>query len=375
MLSKEAIIEAARNNGFRDVGFTTAEPFESHKAFLAKRQDKYGWIEKSGYSLLAGTDPQSILPGAKTIIVMLEEYFQKSFPLALESHFGRCYLDDDRVTRVGLYKRVKAFRGLLRDNGIDSKVPPHLPHRMSAARAGLGTFGKNGLFFSRRLSGKSSFVLPIAVVIDHKFEADEPTLEMGCPDWCRNVCIAACPTRALLGNAALDPRKCISYLSYYGNGLTPKELREPMGLYVYGCDRCQNVCPRNAACLAAEKPINENAQAKLKDFSLSKLLAMDTDYYKEKIWPHMFYMPAKDIWRWKMNVARVMGNSGDRAYTRDLITAFETEADWRVKAMAAWALGRLGSAAAIEALNNFAEKSDGIVAEEVADALTTAAKV
>ena len=102
---------------------------------------------------------------------------------------------------------------------------------------------------------------------------------------------------------------------------------------------------------------------------------MDTDYYKEKIWPHMFYMPAKDIWRWKMNVARVMGNSGDRAYTRDLITAFETEADWRVKAMAAWALGRLGSAAAIEALNNFAEKSDGIVAEEVADALTTAAKV
>lgn len=316
MVSKKAIIEAARKNGFRDVGFTTAEPFESHKDFLAGRQDKYGWIEKPGYSLLAGTDPQSILPGAKTIIVMVEEYFLKAFPLALESHFGRCYLDDDRVTRDGLFRRIKAFRGFLRDNGIDAKVPGHLPHRMSAVRAGLGTFGKNGLFFSRRLSGKSSFVLPIAVVIDHEFEADSPTFEMDCPDWCRNACIAACPTRALLGNGAVDPRKCISYLSYYGDGLTPIKLREPMGLYVYGCDRCQNVCPRNAA--------------------------------------------------------RAMGNSADRAYTADLITAFETNKDFRVKAMAAWSLGRLGGADAVKALNEFAKKSEDVVAKEVADAITAA---
>ena len=35
------------------------------------------------------------------------------------------------------------------------------------------------------------------------------------------------------------------------------ELREPMGLWVYGCDRCQNVCPRNAPWLARELPVNQ----------------------------------------------------------------------------------------------------------------------
>ena len=29
---------------------------------------------------------------------------------------------------------------------------------------------------------------------------------MGCPDWCRNACIAACPTRALKGNERLAHR-------------------------------------------------------------------------------------------------------------------------------------------------------------------------
>lgn len=373
MLTKNDIIQAAIQNGFEDVGFTTAEPFESHKQFLSQRQDKYGWVESETFSLIDGTDPQTLLAGAKTIIVLVEQYFLKLFPPRLESHFGRCYLDDDRILRTGLYKRVKAFRSFLRDNGVDSKVPGNLPHRMSAARAGLGTFGKNGLFFSRRVSAQSSFVLPITVLIDHPFEADKPTMEVDCPDWCRNACIAACPTRALLGNAALDPRKCISYLSYYGDGPTPKALREPMGLYIYGCDRCQNVCPRNAAWLATEKPPNQNAFAKLKDFTLSNLLLMDTGYFKEKIWPHMFYMSEKDIWRWQMNAARVMGNTGDRKYTRDLICAFEINPDFRVQALAAWALGRLGGEPAVTALKKFAKKSQGLVGQEVAEALKMAA--
>ena len=39
-------------------------------------------------------------------------------------------------TKDGLALRIKSFRSFLRDNGIDSKVPFNLPHRVAAARAG-----------------------------------------------------------------------------------------------------------------------------------------------------------------------------------------------------------------------------------------------
>ena len=230
---------------------------------------------------------------------------------------------------------IKAFRSFLRDNGIDSRVPFNLPHRVAAARAGMGTFGKNCLLYAGRTARQSSWILPITVVVDREFSPDDPTVDMGCPDWCRNACIAACPTRALKGNCAIDPRKCISYLTYFGKDITPRELREPMGMYVYGCDICQNVCPRNRPWLSQELPVNQRVAAKAKNFELSALLHMDRDYFTSKVWPHMFYMSPDDIWKWKMNVARVMGNSRDDRYIPELVRAFEENSDERVRGMIA----------------------------------------
>src|SRR4030042_2035424 len=116
MITKEEIIREAHNQGFEDVGFTTVEPFTSHKEFLLQRCEEYGWAEKVGLDLIKGVDPQTILPGAKTIIVLMEVYFRRSYPKFLEGNFGRCYLDDDRVTRDGLALRIKSFRKFLRDN-------------------------------------------------------------------------------------------------------------------------------------------------------------------------------------------------------------------------------------------------------------------
>jgi epoxyqueuosine reductase len=372
MLSRDDVIRVALTDGFEDVGFTTAEPFESHREFLKDRQQEYGWAEAVGLELMKGTDPRAVMPGAQTVIVLMEVYFREAYPRVMEGHFGRCYLDDDRMTRDGLAQRIKTFRSFLRDNGIDSKVPFNLPHRVAAARAGMGTFGKNCLFYSSRVARHSSWVLPIAVVVDHPFPADAPTIEMRCPDWCRNVCIAACPTRALKGNGTIDPRRCISFLTYFGDGLTPYELREPMGLYIYGCDRCQNVCPRNAAWLAADLPLNRKVVDKTPDFDLSKLLAMDAAYFESRVWPHMFYMSTEDLWRWKMNVARAMGNTRDQRYTADLVQALETNDDHRVQAMAAWALGRIGGATAINSLRAFASRCQGALAGEIDRALDAA---
>ena len=369
MISKEDIIQKSKKLGFEDVGFTTAEPFETHKKFLTGRHDEYGWAEAVVLDIMKGTDPKAIMEDAETVIVLMEVYFRQAYPRHMEGHFGRCYLDDDRVTKDGLSQRIKAFRSFLRDNGIASKVPFNLPHRVAAARAGMGTFGKNCLFYSNKVARQGSWVLPIAVVINHKLDPGEPTLEMGCPDWCRNACIAACPTRALKGNGTIDPRKCISYLTYFGQDLTPKELREPMGIYIYGCDRCQNVCPRNAAWLANDLAVNEKVVAKAEAFELSALLHMDKPYFESKIWPHMFYMSSDDLWRWRMNVARAMGNTRDPMYTDDLIRAFEENEDVRVRSMSAWALGRIGREKDKTALEGFLAKSAGTIREEIMDAL------
>lgn len=372
MIDREEVMQMARECGFEDIGFATAEPFDEQKKRLETMNEEYAWAESSGVHLQEGTDPASILPGAQSIIVLIEVYFREAYPHVLAKHFGRCYLDDDRVTKDGLALRIKKFRSFLRDNGIDSKVPFNMPHRVAAARAGLGDFGKNCLFYSGSVARKSSWVLPITIVTDYAFTPDEPSGGIGCPDWCRNACIAACPTRALKGNGTIDPRLCISYMTYYGEEITPRDLREPMGLYVYGCDRCQDVCPRNAAWLAEELPMNKRVVAKEDDLDLKKLLLMDKEYFLSNVWPNMFYMGPDHIWKWKMNVARVMGNSGNDEYLPALQKAFGENEDPRVRGMIAWSAGRLGGRDAKQMLEDFKRitaDSDDLVLEEIEAAM------
>jgi epoxyqueuosine reductase len=92
MLDKNEIIKKAYECGFGDIGFTTADPFETQKELLQERYQEYEWAFKAGLDLMAGTDPKQILPQAKTIIVLLEVYFSQAFPASMERHFGRCYL-------------------------------------------------------------------------------------------------------------------------------------------------------------------------------------------------------------------------------------------------------------------------------------------
>ena len=83
----------------------------------------------------------------------------------------------------------------------------------------------------------------------------------------------------------------------------------------------------------------------------------------------MFYMSADDLWRWKMNAARAMGNSRNPAYVTDLIRAFKENSDERVQSMIAWALGRIGNVEAMATLEGFSKDSTGIVKEEIQQAI------
>lgn len=369
MVAKQDIIDKAKNLGFEDIGFTGAEPFTSQVEFLRNEDAHYGWTGSIGLTLETSTDPAAVLDTARSLIVLLHSYLQSAVPVPLSGNFGRCYLNDDRVTKDGLALKIKAFREFLRDNGINSRLSASMPDKLAAARAGIGTFGKNCLLYASRGASKSSFIIPVVVAVDAEFEPDTPSIKTDCPSWCRNACIAACPTRALLGNGRIDSQRCISYLTYHGAELTPPELREPMGMYIYGCDRCQNVCPRNQARLSALLPDDEKMHDMALKFSPEKLLRMDKEYFQSYIWPRMFYMSYKTIWKWKMNAARAMGNSMDKKYIPDLISALRCEEDERVRAMAAWSLGKIGGEEPRKALAEYENDSSEMVRLDVRAAL------
>ena len=84
MLTKEDIREKARSLGFEDTGFTGPEPFEEQKKILQERMEGYAWAMEMGLDMIGGTDPHTILPGAKSIIVIMEAYFRQEFSDALE---------------------------------------------------------------------------------------------------------------------------------------------------------------------------------------------------------------------------------------------------------------------------------------------------
>lgn len=375
MLSKDDIKKKAMELGFDDIGFTGTEPFHSQAGYLDNENAHYGWTEALGFTLKENIYPLKVMDNAKSIIVLLHGYFTGSVPQSLAANYGRCYLTDDRVTKDGLALRIKAFRNYLRENGVESKLSKSMPDKLAAARAGVGTFGKNCLLFASRSVRGSSWISPVVILVDEVFEADVPSVRTGCPEWCRNACVAACPTKALTGNGRIDSTRCISYLSYHGEGLTPLELREPMGMYIYGCDRCQNVCPRNQAWLSSEHPHDDRIDDMADKFSARNILAMDEEYFTRYIWPRMFYMSPSDMWRWKMNAARALGNSLDPACIPELASAVRDAGDERVRCMAAWALGRIGGSGALEVLETHLVSATGRFRAEIEAAIVMASGV
>lgn len=367
---KQRLTEKALELGFEDIGFTTAEPLDLYIKEIESRFEMYDWVtDTEGVDLKSGATLSQKHPWAKSLLVLILNYHKRAFPRQLTGKVGRIYLVDDRQEMKDWYPKGMSFISFLGEEGIRFHLDEDIPARMSAARAGVTTYGKNCFAYARKTMLGASWLVSIPILLDAEIEPDEPSIEVGCPEWCKNACIAACPTGALYAPKKMNPRRCIAYNTYYAPGITPLELREPMGIWVYGCDRCQEVCPRNQPWMNQALPENTSLMERAGDFQLDTLLTMSQEHYENKVWPLAFYIPKENIAKWKMNAARAMGNSGDRGWVPVLSETLADNPDETVRGMCAWALGRLGGSTAKSALEARRSKEDGLVKEGIEHAL------
>src|SRR5437660_2988515 len=131
--------------------------------------------------------------------------------------------------------------------------------RAVAQRAGLGWYGKNTNILTK---GWGSWVFLAEIVTNLPLQADLP-LKTSCGSC--EICLHACPTKALPAPYVLDNTRCISFLTIELRGSIPLELRPLMGNLIFGCDICQEVCPVNKV---AEKRLGLPRKPKTQPFTL-----------------------------------------------------------------------------------------------------------
>jgi epoxyqueuosine reductase len=338
------IKEYALDLGYSEVGITTAEGFPGYIEDLKFRHQMYTWYLEGPRQPLKGAQPKEAMPSAKSIISLVYDYHKESFPVSLlgkiaRLYQARCYAAPEHRIHGA---RRKLMLDFLKKNGLEV-APITVPERLTAARAGIISYGRNSFAFAE---GIGSFIMLTSFVVDAELEGADSALRMECPPKC-SACIEACPTQAIYDPPRMNPRRCITYMtSWTQDGIPgetsyiPPEMREKMGTWIHGCDICQDVCPRNQGKLKANLPPNEFLQGVAEDFDLAKVLNLTDEFYLRRVQPLMYnYLKEKKYFQ--RNAAIAIGNTHDPAFIPALAQAME-DAEELVRGYAAWALGQIG---------------------------------
>lgn len=369
----------ALDQGYCRVGIAPADDFEDHIQELLSRGSLYDFYTDGPHKPLLGARPKLVWPDAKSIIVLAYDYLQCAFPATLKGKVARVYqsrsMNAQRHRLAGL--RLQAVKEFVRAKGINIGPSMMLPERRLGMRSGVSNTGRNNFAF---VDGIGSFINLAAIVVDRVLEYDDPSPETcKCPPGC-TACMDACPTRAIYAPYRLNPRRCINFNTSMakeetGFGVTdsiPQEIRKQMGEAIFGCDICQEICPRNARRLHMELPKDALLEQISERFSLVSVLHMKEDYFEEYVQPitYNFDLQPRYLQR---NAAVALGNSHDPAYLDDLGLALDHD-DTMIRSHAAWAIGQIGTpkgTALLEA--RLARESDPEVRLEISQALESIA--
>lgn len=298
-------------------------------------------------------DPQQVLPGAMSIVSLAVAYDAKadmlrdacsvtetaqSFP-GTQHATRNTHLHSGLVARYARFTdyhevmsgKLKALAEYIDQVGGEGTrslwyvdTGPLL-ERDLAQRAGVGFTGKHTNLISRKL-GNWIFLSEIITTLEIEPDAPEKNRCGSC-----TRCLAACPTAAITAPFQLDARRCISYLTIELKGPIPVEFRRAIGNRIYGCDDCLAVCPWNR--FAQEgKMMRPHARPDLGTPDLLELLALDEAGFKQ----------------------RFRGTPILRAKRRGLLRNVCV------------ALGNVGDASALPALNRASHDPEPLIAEHAA---------
>jgi epoxyqueuosine reductase len=360
MTLTDALKSRARELGFCAVGVTGADRFSEAETAAAERTEKglmdglSWWSEARAH---ASADPHRATPDARSVIALAFPHRVDPSPFEgpdFPSPSGGAQGGAGPRGRIAAYalgrdyhevllERMEPLLAMLREQGYVAKT--YVDHgwmldRAAAARAGLGWLGKNTNLL---VPGVGSSVLLAEIVTSAELERDQPLNKTcgGC-----DACMRVCPTGALIEPGVLDNRRCISFWTIEHRGVIPLDIRPLIGDWIFGCDLCQEICPINVSPRAAAPDtqalmaFGPTIEARPR---LEELLALDDDSFRAR-----FRNSA--VWRTRRsgllrNACIALGNVADRASAPALAGALEDQ-EPLVRGHAAWALGRLGGAAA-----------------------------
>lgn len=232
--------------GFSACGFAKAESIEElgpgFRDWLAS--GKAGEMNYLARNIKVRLNPDQLVEGAKTIISLAAGYF---FPIPQHTP------GNPRISRYAAgedYHQVLKSRGKELLSWMQKEYGPMngrvftdsapIFEREWARRAGIGWIGKNGCLI---IPGAGSWFFLAEIIIDYEILPEAKPVAGQCGKC--NRCIEACPTKALASDGSMDPRKCISYLTIELKSDIPDEFHGNWKDWIFGCDICQEVCPRN----------------------------------------------------------------------------------------------------------------------------------
>jgi epoxyqueuosine reductase len=309
---KRRILQKAIELGFDACRFTSSRAPESATDFerwIAEgRHGEMAWLARNAAKRI---EPQQVLPGARSVIVLAASYGgnPESLSKCSEATTGEIARyarhDDYHDVLTGPLKELTHFVDELGGAGTRSlwyvDTGPIL-ERDLAQRAGLGFIGKHTNLIGRTL-GNWFFLAEILTTLE--LEPDSPEKNR-CGNCAR--CITACPTEAIVAPFQLDARRCISYLTIELKGSIPVELRPAISHRIYGCDDCLAACPWNKFAIEG-RLMKQHARTDLTAPDLLQLLALDDAGFKVRFaGTPMLRTKRRGILR---NVCVALGNVGD----------------------------------------------------------------
>ncbi len=365
---KQQVAAWARAEGFEAVGFARPDGIAAAggrlDAYLA--DGRHGDMEWLAAHADRRRSPEILWPQARSVIMLGMNYGPEADPLAV--------LDEPTRAAISVYAQGKDYHDVLKAklkriagqlavaSGADVKVfvdTAPLMEKPLAQAAGLGWQGKHTNLVSR---AHGSWLFLGAILTAAELPPDEPEVSH-CGSCSR--CLDVCPTKAFPAPYQLDARRCIAYLTIEHKGHIAAEFREAIGNRVFGCDDCLAVCPWTKYAHAASD-MKLKARVATNHPPLAELLGLDDAAFRLRFAGTPVKRTGRD--RVVRNALIAAGNAKDRALL-PVVAGLLGDPSALVRAMAVWALGRLGEPDEVGALRSryLAREADETVRAEWED--------